>query len=525
MNDLHAITTAALIGTAQPQQPVTTGTPIDNLVDQVATGSADGRERTLLLRAASYAIYQQAGRVPQNSSTPPEPAPAETLPVCSSVLASLLEKMLDDEHEELLPELLERMRSSGLRIPYNLLTNALDVKDKDLRPAMFHVLGVRGRWLSQFNPAWQWVAQYLSGSDDELLANAETLWQEGTPGQRQRILQLLRATNPTQARDWLQAAWKQEKAEVRADLLQIFEVGLSSEDEAFLEKALDDRASGVRSLAATLLARLLTSAFANRMLERADAMLDCTAGTLHITLPETLHKDWVRDGIIAKPTGSGIGERTWWFQQVIALVPPSHWTERFSMTIEQLLALTAPTNDWQETLVLSWSKAALLHNSSDWTTHLWDYCFQHTETSLWSTHVSLLQHMPQHEAEARVLKLLTHPVLSEQNTWDQALPALPSPWSENFGLAYLHTLRIYIATFKPKTRYSPFYDPWYQSLTIAATALPAACFSIALPDWTMPVPEAEEQKTAWQFDYWRQELKKFVDAIRIRQTIHEEIVS
>lgn len=522
MNDLHAITTAALIGTAQQRQPATTGTPIDNLVDQVATSSGDGRERTLLLRAATYAIYRQAGQVPQTSSTLPEPAPAETLSVCSSVLASLLEKMLDDEHEELLPELLERMRSGGLRIPYSLLVNALNIEDKELRPAMFHVLGERGRWLSQFNPTWQWVAQYLSGSDNELLANAEALWQEGTTGQRQRILQLLRATNPAQARDWLQAAWKQEKAEVRADLLQTFEVGLSGEDEAFLERALDDRASSVRSLAATLLARLHTSAFASRMRERADAMLDYTAGALHVTLPQTLHKDWVRDSITAKPTGSGIGERSWWFQQVIALVPPSHWTQRFSMTIEQLLALTGSTNEWQETLVLSWSKAALLHKSSDWMAYLWDYCFQHAETSLWSTHVSLLQHMPQVEAEARVLKLLTHPVLSEQNTWDQALPALPSPWSENFGFAYLHTLRTYISTFKPKTRYSPFYDPWYQSLTIAATALPAACFSTALPDWTMP--EAEEQKTAWQFDYWRQELHKFVDAIRIRQTIHEEIV-
>jgi hypothetical protein len=524
MNEMNAITTTALIGTTQQQQPVTTGTPVDALVDQVATDGGDERERTLLLRAATYAIYRQAGQVPQTSSTLPEPASTETLSVCSPVIASFLEKMLDDEHEELLPELLARLRSSGLRIPHNLLTNALDIEDKELRPAMFHVLGERGRWLSQFNPAWQWVAQYLSGTDDELLANAETLWQEGTTGQRQRILQLLRVTNSTQAREWLQAAWKQEKAEVRSDLLQTFEVGLSGEDEAFLEKALDDRASGVRSLAAVLLARLDTSAFANRMRERADAMLDYTTGALHVTLPQTLDKDWVRDGITAKPTGSGTGERTWWFQQVIALVPPSHWTERFGITIEQLLALTASINEWQETLVLSWSKAALLHKSFDWMTHLWDYCFQHAETSLWSMHVSLLQHMPQDEAEARVLKLLTHPVRSKQNIWDQALLALPTPWSEHFAFAYLHTLRTYIATFKPETRYSPFYDSWYQSLSTAATAMPATCFSAALLDWTMPVPEAEEQKTVWQFDYWRQELKKFTDAIRIRQTIHEEIV-
>ena len=208
---MNAIVTAALLGTAQQQNIETyTGTPVDTLTEKLPPGET---ERNLLLSAGAWALYRQAGRVTDSLPQPPEPAAAETLSLCSAELATLLESMLKGEHQELLPEALECVRRAALRIPYELLPTALAVQGAELRSAMFHLIGERGRWLSQFNPAWSRVSNYLPGAEDAQLANAETTWQEGTLGQRQAVLRLLRTTNPTKAREWLSAVWKQEKAE------------------------------------------------------------------------------------------------------------------------------------------------------------------------------------------------------------------------------------------------------------------------------------------------------------------------
>src|SRR5262249_34685965 len=150
---------------------------------------------------------------------------------------------------------------------------ALNTTGKEMRAALFPLLGERGRWLSQFSDSWKWVNNYLVADEGGLPADAETIWQEGTPGQRVEILRRLRAVDPGKAREWLDDVWKQEKADVRGDFINALEIGLNADDEPFLEKALDDRASGVRETAALLLARLPASAFSERMRQRGQSLL------------------------------------------------------------------------------------------------------------------------------------------------------------------------------------------------------------------------------------------------------------
>ncbi len=514
---MNAIVTAALLGTAQQQNIETyTGTPVDTLTEKLPPGET---ERNLLLSAGAWALYRQAGRVADSLPQPPEPAAPETLSLCSAELATLLESMLKGEHQELLPEALECVRRAALRIPYELLPTALAVQGAELRSAMFHLIGERGRWLSQFNPAWSWVSNYLprgDGSEDAQLANAETTWQEGTLGQRQAVLRLLRTTNPTKAREWLSAVWKQEKADARSDLLSTLETGLSTEDEQFLEKALDDRAAGVRTLVASLLARLPTSALSRRMRERADMMLGFTGKTLTISLPTALEKDWLRDGIVEKPP-YGVGERNWWFTQVLSQVPPTHWEERLAPSSDKIITAAYTNNEWCDSLIASWSSAALLHNNVAWCMTLWDWwCKKQRGTSDLGVRTSLLARMPQHEAEARVSNIFSDPKHPARKDWEEALAALPKPWSHSFGTLYLQQLRDYILSLDFKKNYSPYYDPWYQSLSTAMCALPQACFTLALVPWTIP---AGAQKATWQTEYWRNELNTFTEALRIRQRL------
>src|SRR5260221_2436752 len=474
---MDALVTAAFLGTArQVSSATTTGTPVDTLL---AKHPGNELERGLLLAAGAWAVYRQAGQEAEYLPTVRAPAAPETLRTCSPQVAKLLESMFAGEHEELLPEALERMRQASLRLPPSLLPAALDAQSTEIRARLIAVLGERGRWLSRFNPAWSWVVDTLPAGEDTLPADAETTWQEGTTGQRCELLRRLRNINLAQAREWLAAVWKQEKADVRAELLKTFEVGLAAEDEEFLEKALDDRAASVRAVAPPLLARIPVSAFTERMRSRADAMLIPAAKKLKVTLAETLAKDWQRDGIEAKPP-QGAGEQAWWMMQVLAYVHPAHWEERSGLSPEQLVA--ACPKDWKEAMLEGWSRAALLHQSTSWVMSLWQWWCS-PKASAASSSLSLAEirevfgkYIPQALLEARVLELE-----SGSEAWSEALAELPMPWSLDFGGKYLQQLRQHLHSLDfTRRNYSSYDDNWYHTLNRAALALPPACFPAAL---------------------------------------------
>ena len=515
---MDAIVTAALVGTAQQNRPeITTGTALDSVTEKLEEAET---ERKLLLSAGAWAVYRQAGYVAEFIPGVPEPAPADSLPVCSRQVLALLRDLFEGERLELLPEALGRMQIAGLRLPHELLPTALNVQSAKLRSSVFLVLGERGRWLSQFNSNWSWVAQHLPGTKDMQLAGAETLWQEGTLGQRATILRLVREADPAKARDWLAAVWKQEKAEARVQLLGTFESGLSSEDEPFLEKALDDKAGAVRSAASLLLARIPTSAFAQRMRARATAMLSLSSGTLTVTPPQEIGKDWQRDGIDATPPTS-VGERTYWFRRVMALVPPDFWEERFGIPAEELIVAASLNDEWHEILIIGWAKAAILHNCGKWLLPLWEWCYSKSGTSIWGIYASLLSYMPAQEAESRVIRLIADANDVDGHLWERALSTLPRPWSKEFGDAYLHRLHNYVSSLKFDKKSSPHYDYWYQSVAIATVALPSACFAQAVEHFV--IPDTPDINAQWQKAQWQQALKKFLEAIRVRQRIAKEI--
>src|SRR5581483_3186133 len=368
---MDTIVTMAIVGTGQlGSKDVATATPVDALATRIP---ADDAERKLLLTAGAWSIYRQAGRQTRPAPEAPRPAAQESLHACSPAATNLLESLLQKEHDEVLPEALQRLKQLGQRLPYELLPQALayGAQSKDIRAALIPVIGERGRWLGQLNSGWSWVAQFLAG--DTLPDDAETIWQEGTVGQRSAILHQLRAIDPAKARDWLNEVWKQEKAEARKKFLSAFNLGLSAADEEFLEKALDDRSEGVRTTAAELLARIPTSALAQRMLARADAILTYD-GTFKMKEPKEVDKSWQRDGIAVAPKGSK--DKSWYQTQVLSLISPIHWEERFAATPEALIE-AAKRHKQKNDILLCWSYAATLHQTTSWALPLWQWLCEH----------------------------------------------------------------------------------------------------------------------------------------------------
>ncbi len=520
---MDSLVSAALVGTArQPNPALATGTPLDGLLSALPETSI---ERQVLLVAGLWAAYRDAGRTAQEAPPAPEPAPPETLPVCSPGAAALLRRMLDREGSRLLPEALERLRRAGRILPPELLAAALGTQSSEVRAALVPVLSERGRWLSRFNPAWRWVAESLP-TGGVLPGDAEARWQEGTPAARRAILGRVRAAEPTRAREWLAAVWRQEKADLRAEFVQALVPGLSAADEPFLEAALDDRSANVRAAAASLLARIPNSGLAQRMRGRADVLLSWKAGKLAVAPPTAVDKDTQRDGIVAKPP-AGTGERAWWLTQILALVPPAHWTERFGVASGELIA-AAQFGEWAAALLGGWSSAALLHRAADWMLALWDWWVQsHLVATAGSARKKLaaalgavpadelLAAMPGPEAERRAILLLDHPDLAESGL-DETLKVVPLPWSGSFGTAYLQAARRYAASLADSKKPDAS-SPWLDTLEHAATALPLACLPQALEPWPLPEPNN------WYLQHWTDAIDTFSETLRLRQRLAEEI--
>lgn len=507
---MNTLVASAIVGMGQiGNNEFVTDTPVDALSTQLPTGKT---ERSLLLTAGAWAVYRQAGYCAEPAPAIPQLAPAEVLASCSTKATLLLANLLQGENSEVFPEALERLQQADLRLPYELLPRALayGTRNKQVRAAIVSVLGERGRWLSQFNQEWKWVNQHLLQAEKSLPMDAETIWQEGTLEQRCMILRNLREIDPAKARDWLAEVWKQEKAEARTTFITSFEVNLSLEDEPFLEKALDDRSTNVQSIAILLLARIPGSGLAQRMQVRADAILTYAKGKITINMPQTIDKHWGYDGLNKDDMATSAT-----IQQILSLVPPCHWEQHFATAPEKLIA-AIKEKEYVPILVESWSKAALLHDTTNWISSLidmWHYLLKKSKNyALLELAIQMIRCLPQQEAE----DVIAH-IIFEDTHWHTVLAVLPQPWSHKFGEACLQALQDHICTLKKN---DPSYYEWNQILDIAAIALPESCFEQALQSWEMP----EEEKSGWVISYWRNNLTDFSEVIRIRKQLMEEIV-
>src|SRR5947209_2931311 len=120
---MDSIVKVALVGTARQENiEIATGTPVDELIASLPTGDV---ERKLLLSAGAWAVYTQAGRIPETIPALPEPALAETLRPCPASIAPQLYRLFLGEYGSLLPEVLQRLRQAGMHIPHALLPSAL----------------------------------------------------------------------------------------------------------------------------------------------------------------------------------------------------------------------------------------------------------------------------------------------------------------------------------------------------------------------------------------------------------------
>lgn len=362
---------AALLGTERQAAPAdaATGDPaLDNAVAALEDRPAEAR---LLGTAALLDAWRRAGQRPARSGAhTPEPAPEEAEDACSPLAARVLRQILAGAPSLILAEWMTLAGQAGVAVPYALLPAVLDAtRHSAVREEIAGALGPRGRWLAAQNPAWTYAG--------DPSANPADGWQTGTAQERIRILHGVRASDPAAGLALLQTTWATDASRDRAAFVAALSLGLGMADEPFLEAQLDDkRSKEVRAAAARLLATIPASRLVGRMTERLAPLLAMHApdgllarlrsgkARIDVELPAACDKAMQRDGIEPKPR-PGIGERTWWLQQMLAAVPPSFWTARWETDAAAVLgaARAGEEGPW---LVRGWTDATLRYRDAAW---------------------------------------------------------------------------------------------------------------------------------------------------------------
>jgi hypothetical protein len=229
-------------------------------------------------------------------------------------------------------------------------------------------------------------------------------------------------------------------------------IGLSAEDEPFLEAAIDDRRKGVRLQAADCLARLPDSQLVRRHFARLEQLLvleEQKSGLLakfrkrklQIELPAALDKAAIRDGIEPKPPAQKkVGERAFWLTQMIAMVPPRRWCDRFDCDAGAFVA-AAMTTEYAGDLLPALSAATVRHPHPEWISALargWVESKNETLTIAQQI-ASLAGAAPLDERVALLESLLSDTGL-DANVAFHLLSSVELPWNSSITLLALQNL-------------------------------------------------------------------------------------
>jgi len=388
----------------------------------------------LLSAAAAVTLARRGGSRPVKGIervVAPEGG-AEMVPRAAGVrLARLLsdaEGFIDRRtRRELIREWLELASERGLTAPPHLLVALADVATSEaaLRALVRGAGGARLAWLAALGPGrWGWALPETPSEPDE------REWHTGPIEVRARYLLACRHADPARGRKLLAETWPQEKAVDLAALMRACREGLSLEDEAWLEKALDDRRAQVREAAAELLAALPDSAYRLRMAERALACCRPEGDRrLGVTPPAEFDAGLRRDGLTNKPP-YGMGERAWLLLQIVSVAPLGCWSA-IDDEPEKVLARKV-NDDWRATLLQGWARAAVVQANPRWALAVYRSGYDGAPGST-AEIVALLS--PQDAAE-----VARDAVQGRASRMNELLAALPRPWTREVSeivLAYL----------------------------------------------------------------------------------------
>lgn len=469
---LAELVSVALLGTARRSAD---GVQLDAAVATAVPQHAGEPATRLLHTAALQDLYLRGGQLARTASKP-APAVDDPRPLLPRPAADRLSRLLADK-SPFLPEWFAAAAPFDFRLPDVLCVQALSAaSDSAMRAPLLRLTGRRGRWLAARNPAWTKLVDEFPGAtstsrteapgenrplthtaDDgseavtHLDSSADTgtdagvaqdVWLFGTSGERKDWFARTRRADPSAALAVLTAAWPKESGPVKAELLALLADGLSSADEALLERALDDRRGDVRRTATTLLNQLPDAAFGQRMAALVASWIRVADdGTVDVTVPAELDAQARRDGITdatdqAKLRWDTPDSTITTLHQAIAATPLTAWGTIVRATGEDTaataLTLTLPPR-YAKAIVDGWVDATLAQHDTGWARALFAHATPTEQAVLRRRELFTL--LDAADRIEHVLDLDAH----QLNELHAILPGLDHPWPEPVAT---HVLRL-----------------------------------------------------------------------------------
>jgi hypothetical protein len=339
----------------------------------------------------------------------------------------------------------------------------------------------------------------------------------GVDDERAGALASLRKINPTRARDCLIGLWEKESVDQRVNLLRSLTLGLSMEDEPFLEEiGLADRRKEVRRNAAALLSNLPQSRRAARMQERATSYIsvDKVKGLL-VTLPSEFDKSMARDDIEENTTvDSRIGQKAGWLYQIVTLVDPSFWYTHTGLSAGAFLQLVLASEEWSLPIVLGLLNAATLYHHSEFQDTIISFDQIHLTES--SPGKNFLASLPPEKVERLILSKLPTWAQTDRRSAPRLdlwyyLELVQFQWSETFSVALL---RFIIKEIKEKV-------PVFGHTFYSNAAKFGLNMHVGAGKYLDELNLANEEIDTWT----RNGLERFVDNLKLRFEMHQSFTT
>ncbi len=318
-------------------------------------------EAQLLAAAGTLNLFEQAGQLPQRFKKQQPAMPKEEHPIITALASRYLAMMLEGTFSDLLPEFFRVMHETTQRLPEEFLPTLLE-RGKTmyaLRDRIKPVLGKTGQWLAEQNPAWGFVLPL----NWEIANHA---WRSNVMLIRQATVKQARTISPSLGRDLIESTWKSESPTDRTWILKTLRVGLSMDDEPFLETALDDRSHTVRKLASELLSVLPDSRLSKRIAQVARQAFDL-GESLEYHPPE-MTAQLSRDGVTQPNWADQERVRAMQVTDLMGLVHLSFWP-----TIPATLIQAALQSSYSAAFVTGLSNAIERQQDSTWAKELLVY--------------------------------------------------------------------------------------------------------------------------------------------------------
>jgi hypothetical protein len=322
----------ALLGTDKRQAGTESFPPA--LAEAVALISHTDREEQFLQTAALAFNYRQCGVQPlQKEGVSIDKAGAEEKAYCSALSMQVLKDILSAESIPLLNLWLQQCAVKEQVVQPDLLPEILTIGEqyKKLQPTIATCAGKRGVWLSRFNRAWSFST---TATDKEL-------WQTGTPEQRKVVLIQERATNPDEARAWLQETWAQEDANTKTELLALLVTNIGEADIVFLESLGIEKSKKVKDMALKLLKLIPSSAIVQQYLQvlqqavtlkKEKSLLGMVSKTvLQVQLPSPVDEAIFKTGIDKLSNSKELTDDEFIIFQLAQVAPPLFWEQQLNL--------------------------------------------------------------------------------------------------------------------------------------------------------------------------------------------------